>query len=331
MMVPPPNKESLRQIVQDNLDETVAAVNQALQGRQLAGIKPGLERLGRGNKLPHWFAQLAKKGTLPNLDGKTIGSVIEMLFAAIIEDRYLADLGVPPLRINPASGVDLPDLELGVKSPSENFCTSEPFFSAYERLIGSEFDIVALLTDYQTAKSKPPLKLQIIKSAYLHKTEIADKNLCAIALGLRDWMLGENESWAKKVFRFLAYVNQSDWLGRQIVTLLKCLPEEDATRSTLEGCITDFDRYNRRQLARHRDPLPDEAVNTLLRIADVRPIALGVIDAADNWIVETHKQVARTPTDNEWHRLVSGPLDGKIRISFALQWRYNFRPLFNSV
>ena len=79
---------------------------------------------------------------IPNLDGKTIGSVIEMLLVAVLETFTFSGLGVPPLKLNPARGIDLPDLDLGVKSPSENFCTGEPFFSPYERLLGSEHDVL---------------------------------------------------------------------------------------------------------------------------------------------------------------------------------------------
>lgn len=35
--------------------------------------------------MPHWYTELEKTGTLPNLDGKTIGSVIEMLLVAAAE------------------------------------------------------------------------------------------------------------------------------------------------------------------------------------------------------------------------------------------------------
>jgi hypothetical protein len=324
------DKEALRQIVRTHLAEIVRAMNATLRGRQLSKIEPVLKRLGRGNRLPHWFAKLAEDGTLPNLDGKTIGSVIEMLFTALIEVRYFAGRGVGPLRINPASGVDLPDLDLGIKSPSENYCTSEPFFSAYERLIGSEFDIAALLTDYQTAKLHPPLRLQIIKSVYLSKTEIADRKLCRIARQVREWLLAENETWAKKVFRFLAYVNQQDWLGKQILGLIELLPDEKAVENRIPKCSRDLDKYNADQLDRNRVPLPEEVRAALRHILDVRPIRLGVIDAADSWVVETHKETARTPTESEWHRLISGPLDGKIGMSFALQWRYNFGHLFNN-
>ncbi|HUY90148.1 MAG TPA: hypothetical protein VMV10_15530 [Pirellulales bacterium] len=125
-----------------------------------------MKRIGRGGVLPHWYKNLKKKGDLPNLDGKTIGSVIEMLLVGVLETSTFRGLEIPALRINPARGIDLPDLDLGVKSPSENYCTSEPFFSAYERLLGSEYDILVLLTDYQTAKKSPPLKLQIIVTVH---------------------------------------------------------------------------------------------------------------------------------------------------------------------
>jgi hypothetical protein len=322
------DRQLLRKIVQDNIDDIVHRINRTLMGRQLSKIEPVLARLGRNNSLPHWFARLSQEGTLPNLDGKTIGSVVEMLFTAVFEVFYLSRHGGGALRINPASGVDLPDLELGVKSPSENFCTSEPFFSAYERLIGSEFDIVVFLTDYQTAKRNPPLRLQIIKGGYLRKTEIADRGLCKIARQARAWMLAENESWTKKTFRFLSYVNQQDWSAKQILRLIKALPDEQLVKELISESERSFIQYNDRQVAKNKEPLPDDIIAPIRRILGVTPIALGVVDAADNWVVETHKEVARMPTDGEWHRLISGPLDGRIGMSFALQWRYSFGQLF---
>lgn len=32
--------------------------------------------------------------------------------------------------------------------------------------------------------------------------------------------------------------------------------------------------------------------------------------------------------DDEWNRFLASPLDGKIGMSLALQWRYNFGSLF---
>jgi len=158
-----PTKPELRAILQLNLDDTIGRVNSALSGQNVDALEPVLTRIGRGNQLPHWYEGLKVSHTLPNLDGKTIGSVVEMLLVAVLETHTFAGQSIPPFRINPARGVDLPDLDLGVKSPSENYCTREPFFSAYERLTGSEHDILVLLTDYQDAKKRPPLRLQIIQ------------------------------------------------------------------------------------------------------------------------------------------------------------------------
>lgn len=46
--------------------------------------------------------------------------------------------------------------------------------------------------------------------------------------------------------------------------------------------------------------------------------------------MEVRKDTARAPNDNEWGRLLASPLDGLIGMSLALQWRYNFGPLFGA-
>ena len=197
----------LREVLQARLDESVEQLNRALSGQGLQRLEPVLKRIGRGGQLAHWYQQLRQSGTLPNLDGKTISSVLEMLFAGVLEKFTFAKNEAPVLHIDPARGVDFPELQLGVKSPSENFCTSEPFFSAYERLIGNEHDALILLTDYQTAKKSPPLRIRVIKWQYLRGTQIADANLCDIARRHRRWLVKDSDARAQKLFRFLAYVN----------------------------------------------------------------------------------------------------------------------------
>jgi len=66
-----PTKEELRELVRTGLDAIMGRVNEALAGKKLAAIEPVLTRLGRGGKLPHWYAGLKANHTLPNLDGKT--------------------------------------------------------------------------------------------------------------------------------------------------------------------------------------------------------------------------------------------------------------------
>jgi len=91
----------------------------------------------------------------------------------------------------------------------------------------------------------------------------------------------------------------------------------------------DFERQNARAARiNNKELIPEADWVAVRRIAEVTPRHIGVIDAADNWVVETWKEAARGPNENEWQRLRSGPLDGAIGMSFALQWRYNFGPLF---
>jgi len=322
------SKEELRAILRESLDTTIQEVNRALNGENTEQLADVLTRVGRGGRLPQWYEQLRTQHTLPNLDGKTIGSVIEMLLIAVLEKIIFQGIEIPPLRVNPARGVDFPDLDLGIKSSSENYCTSEPFFSAYERLLGSEYDVLVLLTDYQTAKKKPPLRLQIIKFKYLYKTQLADYRLCQIAKKHREWLVTENESWAKKVFRFLAYVNQSDWRAKQLLRLLDCLQDATSVHRYIQQADKDFQKINEKRIAKDAEPIPSSDIESLQKINSIQPFYLGVIDAADNWVIEMQKDLARFPNSNEWSRLLTSPLDGQIGMSPALQWRYNFSRVF---
>ena len=53
-----------------------------------------------------------------------------------------------------------------------------------------------------------------------------------------------------------------------------------------------------------------------------------IINYCSDWVIHTHKDFARMPNDNEWERFLRSPLDGKIGLSFALQWRFNFGHVF---
>jgi hypothetical protein len=319
----------LRQIVRENLGAIRLAMNSALLGEGLDTMEATLQRVGRGGRLPHWYAELARNGTVPNADGKTVGSVVEMLLVGVLENSDLPFDPFPPQEVNPASGVDLPGLELGVKSPSTNWDTSEPFFSAYERLLGSEYDVLVLLTDYQTAKETSPLKLQITDASYLTKSEIADETLCTLARSNREWLLTVNESWAKKFFRFLAYVNKTgDWRARHLLGLARAVQEPDKVRRLIAAARDDFRVKNARAERRGTGGIPEEEITAIEIVATIEPLHLGVIDALDNWVLETHGEAARAPSVSEWRALKRSELDGKITMSFALQWRYSFRKLF---
>ena len=98
-------KAELRNLLRERLMETMTELNQALQGLNLEGLESVLSRVGRGGTLPYWYEQLHDQQTLPNLDGKTVGSVIEMLFIAILETVTFQNVEIPQLRLNPPRGV----------------------------------------------------------------------------------------------------------------------------------------------------------------------------------------------------------------------------------
>lgn len=325
------NKSELRKVVQKNLDDIMATLNGALRGEGLNNLEPVVKRIGRGGALPHWYAELKDANTIVNLDGKTIGSICEMLLVAVLETGVFKKDSIQ-LRINPARGVDLPDLNLSIKSPSKNYCTSEPFFSAYERLYGNEHDCLIILTDYQQAKkTKNAFKLQAESWKYLRGSEIADMELCRIAKKHREWLLADDESAAKRVFRFLAYVNQSDWRGRRLLELVDHINESteifDARLAIIEK---DFNKQNKMRLKKDNELIPEADLIALQKIFSATPRSLGVTNQLDNWVTEFLKDASRAPNDNEWQRLLESPLEGKIGMSFALQWRYNFGKLFGA-
>jgi hypothetical protein len=325
----PDKKSELRRIVRENLNPIMASLNAALQGKGLAKLEPVVKRIGRGGQLPHWYGELKERSTIVNLDGKTIGSILEMLLVAVLETGVLKKHNVQ-LRVNPARGIDLPDLDLGVKSPSKNYCTSEPFFSAYERLFGNEHDCLIILTDYQEAKkSKDSFKLQAESWQYLRGSEIADMELCRIAKKHRALLLADDPATAKRVFRFLAYVNQSDWRCRRLLDLLDQI---SASPSDFDAALPriqkDYEKQNKSRLKKNAELIPESDLLAITKVFQATPRSIGVINQLDNWVTDFLKDASRAPNDNEWERLLKSPLDGKIGMSFALQWRYNFGKLF---
>ncbi len=113
-----------------------------------------------------------------------------------------------------------------------------------------------------------------------------------------------------------------------MVSLIEKMNDPKAVREVIEAAETDFVRQNTQREREFRELIPDAALETLRGIREGSPLIVAVTDAADNWVAENLKDAGRLPNDNEWNRLKSGPLDGRIGMSFALQWRYNFGRLF---
>ncbi len=323
----PDIKKDRRNLVKIGLESIVNRMNLYLKGRGLKKIKPILKRIGRNHELPHWFGQLEKKGVLPNLDGKTVGSVVEMLFVADVEAEILTGGFKTSLRINPASGVDIPDLDLGIKSPSENWCTSEPFSNAYERLLGLDYDVVALITNYQTVKERPPLKLQLIHQKYFAGYQIADKGLCKKALKVRSSIGNIGETAAKKVVRFIAYANQSDWLCKRLLDLIENIGDEKSQKASIDDSIVDFKQKQKKS----KKEMPVDYLDKILSLKKESSIDKSIVVMTDDWIVENWRDAAQYPNDGQWSRFQTAPLDGQLGVSFALQWRYNFGVFFKNL
>lgn len=322
-------KAELRKIVKDNLSDIMGTLNGALEGQGLTTLEPVIKRLGYRSQLPHWYEEFSQNNTIVNRDGKTVGSVLELLLVAVLETGVLKNSGIK-LRVSPARGIDLPDLDLGIKTPSKNYCTSEPFFSAYERLYGNEHDCLIIFTDYQVAKaSKDGFRIKAESWRYLRASEIADAKLCRIALKHRATLLEQDESTAKRVFQFLAYVNKSDWRGKTLLRLLDQMDKPaDQFNTALAQIEKDFSEQNKSRINKGRELIPDADLLALQKVFPMARENLGLTHQLDNWVTEFLKDAYRAPSENEWQRLRSGPLDGQIGMSFALQWRYNFGQLF---
>ena len=316
-----------REVLCANIDEMRTRLNALLNGNDLEQIRGILSRMSRGGSLPVWFNQLETAHTLPNLDGKTIGSVVEKLLACVIE-KYVLNSTIE-LHINPAKGVDIPELELGIKSPSENFCTSEPYFSAYERLVGNENDALILLTDYQSSKKAATrtngLKLQIMDMKYLKGAEIADRHLCETAEALKKVFEGD-EDMLRRAIHFLAYINQGDWEASRLLELIQkvVIGMADPAVEFLR-IKNDFNRKNNANLKSGKDLIPAECLQHL-QAAIKSPT--DVILQAEGWVARTLNENWHSPSNAVWRRILTQRLEGKIGMSFALQWRYNFGPIF---
>jgi hypothetical protein len=206
--------------------------------------------------------------------------------------------------------------------------TSEPFFSAYERLLGNEHDAVILITDYQSRKKSPPLRIQIIKNAYLTGSQIADKNLCSVAKKHRARLIPDNVAELKKIIRFLAYVNQRDVEAKAILKLLAGRMDDDAIDKAVGKLAGKFEKTNEKKAKEDKVLIPQDYLDCLASIRAVSPRWIGVVNAADSWVTKTQEDAGRNPNKNEWERFLRSPLDGVIGMSLALQWRYNFGPLF---
>lgn len=232
------DSEQVKQFVRGNLKVLVRTVNLALRGGSgLRDLGGHIVLVSPNNKVPAWFGHLKKTGGLGRTDGKSVGRAVETLFAAALRaalPKTMAEI----VSVKASRGVDLPGVGIGIKAPSENLCTSEPFTSVYQRLTGHTHDSVVLLTDYQDKKGTLPLKLQVTRCSYFSGSEQADRSLCEIARKCRDF-LGKHKELFRKVIRFLVHSNQSDPEAKALL----CELREVSERKGLHGMIGRMDLW----------------------------------------------------------------------------------------
>ena len=106
------------------------------------------------------------------------------------------------------------------------------------------------------------------------------------------------------------------------------MQSENEVRKLIEEARRDYKAKNTLAVKKDKPLIPSSDLEAIERIASISPCHVGVLEAADNWVIELLRDAARSPSADEWNRLKSGPLDGMIGMSFALQWRYNFGRLF---
>lgn len=218
----------------------------------------------------------------------------------------------------------MPDMNLGVKSPSENWCTSEPFSDAYERILGSENDVVAVITNYQEAKKNPPLRLQLTMSHYFRGSEIADRGLCELARKVRESLDVFGEANAKRAIRLICYANQSDWFCKALLLTLSAARDASEMKEIIAEAIDDFEETSERR----NTPPPEEYREALVNALAQSQLLPNILDLADKWVEENRHGAAPLPNSSQWSRFLASPLDGKLGVSLALQWRYNFGSFF---
>ena len=93
--------------------------------------------------------------------------------------------------------------------------------------------------------------------------------------------------------------------------------------------VKDFIKKNEQNEKLSKPLIPEECLSNIKSILTKEPKKEAIINVADNWTIQSQKDNGRFPNDNEWHRFMSSPLNGRIGMSFALQWRYNFSQIFS--
>lgn len=137
--------------------------------------KPNLtiEKLREEAKL---FAELQSQLAEPSLygidNGKKIGTHIEKAFKAFLNSNYTVELG------NSASGVDLPQLEVDIKTTrSKKPQSSAPLKSPTQKIFGLGYALLVFIYTKTDDKGTETATLEIPNVYFIEKEKTADYKL----------------------------------------------------------------------------------------------------------------------------------------------------------
>jgi hypothetical protein len=188
------------------LNAIVNSVNQYLAGKHHEQIAEHLRQFEPKNALPKWLKHIEEHGRPAKTDSKSLGTIIEKFIKAEISRMLTLTVSG-----SSASGVDIPELDLNLKTTSDRQPqSSEPFVSAYQRILGADHDVlVCIYNGEEFHEQHVPLK--IIRHRFLRQTQAADKVLCSGAQPLQRRARSDEASskiW-RRCLRALAYTKKS--------------------------------------------------------------------------------------------------------------------------
>ena len=105
-------------------------------------------------------------------DGKAVGTYLEHKFKNFLSQKYDFDSG------NSASGIDLPELEVDIKTTSiiqpQSSC---PFKSARQKIFGLGYNLLVFVYKKQDNQQTKTSRLDILHTIFISKSRTADYQL----------------------------------------------------------------------------------------------------------------------------------------------------------
>ena len=136
-------------------------------------IKLTLEKLQEEAKI---FSELESEHDETSIygstDGKAVGTYLEHKFKDFLRQKYDFDSG------NSASGIDLPELEVDIKTTSiiqpQSSC---PFKSARQKIFGLGYNLLVFVCKKEDNQQKKTSRLYILHTIFVAKNRTADYQL----------------------------------------------------------------------------------------------------------------------------------------------------------